>query len=246
MRWGWGTGEGLWAPSHSSPGSLCRPQMGLFTARRQDFLLFEKRAFLWGPRGTAESWRLGLSESETHGRRPPSPAPAGPQGLRWSQTPNIRKHRNRLVCSCSHGPDGDGLCGGPQPARQGIVSTPVPFHPPLSPGLPGEWDVDPLRKQVPRPADPTHSGSHGAEGGRSSELTARPHPAPLIGEAVVGQTPLFIEPSLLQGVGASVWATGRDMVSELRGAGEGLDRLNRAHFGVPRKKPQICAALCIS
>ncbi|XP_013361577.1 PREDICTED: cytoglobin isoform X1 [Chinchilla lanigera] len=61
---------------------LCRPQMGLFTARRQDFLLFEKRAFLWGPRGTAESAGGSASVNQKHmAGTPPFLPPPDPRDL---------------------------------------------------------------------------------------------------------------------------------------------------------------------
>lgn len=48
-------GEGACPPTPlPRPAQLWLPEMSLFTARRQDFLLLEKRAFLQGPRGTGE------------------------------------------------------------------------------------------------------------------------------------------------------------------------------------------------
>lgn len=48
-------GEGACPPTPlPGPAQLWLPEMSLFTARRQDFLLLEKRAFLQGPRGTGE------------------------------------------------------------------------------------------------------------------------------------------------------------------------------------------------
>lgn len=68
----WGEG-GLPSPPTPLPRQALPPKMSLFTARRQDFLLLEKKSFIQGPRGTGERELAGTSpsESETHGRRFP-------------------------------------------------------------------------------------------------------------------------------------------------------------------------------
>lgn len=90
--------HGALAPSHCVPRQALPPKTSLFTARRQDFLLFQKSAFLQGPGGTAEIWQLSPSESETQGLRPASPAQLDPRDSDLAKPQTLGNHRSRLTC----------------------------------------------------------------------------------------------------------------------------------------------------
>lgn len=184
------TAEGLPLPRTLLPRQALPPKMSLFTAMTQDFLLLEKRAFYGAWRDCGENWPAASpSESETHGWSLPAPAPAGPQGLSASQTPNII-----LPCFGPGGLNGDGRHRA-QLAR-GLAPSPGPEHPyclpschlvelalhPLtasipSSGLLGSWawtracGSQPIARATPPPPPPSCLASQG--GVEFSGLTSR-------------------------------------------------------------------------
>lgn len=107
-RVSWGEGGCPPTPLPSLASSLL-PEMSLFTARRQDFLLLEKRAFFYrgleGPEGEKERALASArpSESETHGQRFPTrspvPSPLLPQLDPWDfhlAKPQTRRNQQNL------------------------------------------------------------------------------------------------------------------------------------------------------
>ncbi|XP_023569864.1 cytoglobin isoform X1 [Octodon degus] len=85
----------------------CCPQMGLFTAGRQDFLLFEKRAFLWGPRGTTERAGGCASVNQKHMAGTPLPLPQlDPRDIDGAKRQILRNAEiawSALVSACGTG-----------------------------------------------------------------------------------------------------------------------------------------------
>lgn len=138
-------GKGLACPPTPFPRQALLPKMSLFTARTQDFLLPEKRAFLQGPRGTGKSW-LGASpsESETHGPSSPARCPSCPPhpALGTKMSPNPKHFETAEVSSSAH------FCSLWTEWRWATVETDTP------------WGLAPSRQVVGLPHIPLHPLAH--------------------------------------------------------------------------------------